>query len=195
MSPAPTELAAASPEVAAQWSPAVRRIISGLLLLHLTALVAGPASVAPSSLLSQSLWHAYRPYLDLAYLNHGYHFFAPEPGPSHLIRYEAELPDGRRRLGYFPDLKQHRPRLLYHRHFMLSEHLANLAADAPQDVVAVYSASFARHLLKEHAATSIKLYLVRHDLPAAAAVQAGMALDDASLYRERLLGEFKAGES
>lgn len=191
MSPAPTELAAASPEVAAQWSPAVRRIISGLLLLHLTALVAGPASVAPSSLLSQSLWHAYRPYLDLAYLNHGYHFFAPEPGPSHLIRYEAELPDGRRRLGYFPDLKQHRPRLLYHRHFMLSEHLAGMMeSGAPSPLVNRYIQSYGEHLLDEYQAEKVKLMMIRHHLADPEDVLKGMKLTDASLYAQRELGTF-----
>ena len=36
----------------------------------------------------------FRPYLEAAYLDHGYAFFAPDPGPSHLVRYELEFDDG-----------------------------------------------------------------------------------------------------
>ena len=62
---------------------------------------------------------------------------------------KLELPDGTRQLGYFPNRELNKPRLMYHRHFMLSEHLGNLVADeAPPTVIAAYSASFARHLLK-----------------------------------------------
>jgi hypothetical protein len=65
-----------------------------------------------------------RPYSTAMYLNHGYAFFAPDPGPNHLIDYSVEFADGRPAVtGRFPDLKTERPRLLYHRHFMLSEAL------------------------------------------------------------------------
>src|SRR5262249_44997980 len=66
------------------WSWPVRLGVSLLLIIHLAALVVGPSSVEPSSYLSVQTWQVFRPYLDAAYLNHGYHFFAPEPGPSHL---------------------------------------------------------------------------------------------------------------
>ena len=64
-------------------------------------------------------------------LANGYRFFAPEPGPSHLIRYEVTLPDGTRKEGFFPDRAHHQPRLLYHRYFMLSEFVNTL--DNPED--------------------------------------------------------------
>lgn len=191
-----TEEQAPATSHVAGWTPLRRRVVSGLLLLHVAALVIGPAAVAPASPLSQSAWHLFRPYLEAAYLNHGYHFFAPEPGPSHLVRYELELPDGTRQLGYFPNRDQHKPRLLYHRHFMLSEHLGNLVAEeAPPAIIEAYSVSFARHLLKEHGAKRIKLYIVRHSLPRPGDVAAGMPLDHASLYREKLLGTYEAGDS
>jgi hypothetical protein len=63
-------------------------------------------------------------YIDAGYLNHGYFFFAPNPGPSHLIRARIEFADGRAPIvETLPDLKAQWPRLLYHRHFMLSEQL------------------------------------------------------------------------
>jgi hypothetical protein len=64
------------------------------------------------------------------YLDHGYFFFAPNPGPSHLvgIRDQSVL---------FPDRKEQWPRLLYHRYFMLSEFYNNSFAPTaldPQDM-------------------------------------------------------------
>ncbi len=154
----------------------------------------GPCSVAPASALSHRVWSVYRPYLQAAYLNHGYHFFAPEPGPSHLVRYEVELADGSRQSGFFPDRTRHRPRLLYHRYFMLSEHLnALMDSGAAPEVVGAYVASFARRILHVHRGQRATLYLMRHLLPEPAAVLAGKPLDEPSLYRERLLGTFDAG--
>ena len=60
------------------------------------------------------------------YLDHGYAFFAPNPGPCHLVHYKVEFADGRQPVeGVFPNLKEEQPRLFYHRHFMLSETLFN----------------------------------------------------------------------
>lgn len=56
------------------------------------------------------------------FLDHGYFFFAPNPGASHLVHYKVEFADGREPIeGRFPDLKQQQPRLKYHRHFMIAE--------------------------------------------------------------------------
>ena len=69
------------------------------------------------------------------FLNHGYHFFAPEPAPSTLISFEAERADGTKVAGHFPSRKSI-PRLLYHRHFMLTEHLhAAELRDAPDELL------------------------------------------------------------
>jgi hypothetical protein len=63
-------------------------------------------------------------------LDHGYAFFAPEPGPLHLVRYKVEFSDGRPPVeGRFPNLAEERPRLMYHRYFMMAETLT--AAYAP----------------------------------------------------------------
>ena len=57
------------------------------------------------------------------FLNHGYAFFAPNPGSSFLLRAHLEFDDGREPLVVnLPDADQRTPRLLYHRYFMLSEH-------------------------------------------------------------------------
>jgi hypothetical protein len=68
------------------------------------------------------------PYIDFAYLHHGYFFFAPNPGPSHLIsaRVGSSKPPLQSEEILIPDKKRQWPRLYYHRHFMLSEFLHNL---------------------------------------------------------------------
>lgn len=72
----------------------------------------------------------FRPYLDLLYLNHGYSFFAPEPGPSYIMRYEVHQEDGSVVRGRLPDLEEYWPRLLYHRYFMLATQNLGLMMDA-----------------------------------------------------------------
>ena len=143
-----------------------------------------------------SVWEWYRPYLDAFYLNHGYHFFAPEPGPSHLIRYEMILADGAKKTGFFPNKAEHCPRLLYHRHFMLSEHLSQFAEPgSPPELLQAFSRSYAQHLLAQEPAREVKLILVRHLLADPERVLAGLKLTDKSLYLERPLGTFRADGS
>src|SRR4051812_4276141 len=78
--------------------PAVRRVlrwgVNLWLIFHLSAIIIAPASVDPSSDLIRSAWDGFRPYLQLLFLNHGYHFFAPEPSQSTLLAYVAERDGG-----------------------------------------------------------------------------------------------------
>jgi hypothetical protein len=190
MSTIPLNSAAAA-EAAPAWSRRTRLIVSSLLALHLAAMAIGPLSVEPTSDMSRSAWSVFRPYLEVAYLNHGWHFFAPEPGPSHLIRYELTRADGSVERGFFPDRGRHSPRLLYHRHFMLTEHL-NAMADSgvSPEVIDAFCRSFAQHLMAEHEAEGAKLYMLRHFLPGPEDVRQGISLTDSRYYRERLLGSF-----
>lgn len=172
-----------------------RRLVTVLLLFHLMAVVVAPLAVAPTSNLAGATWEIFQPYLEVAFLNHGYHFFAPEPGPSHLIRYEARLADGTTVTGEFPNKSEHRPRLLYHRHFMLTEFVNALgSSEATEDVADRYVRSYAHHLMVEHDADEVDLYLRRHLIPLPQDVAEGMALDDPSLYEEQPLGTFKRNE-
>src|ERR1700678_205463 len=102
--PAQTEATDATP-AARQLAPTWRALISLLLIVHLSAVVAGPWDFAPlHSDLADSCFRCLQPYVEGLGLNNGYRFFAPEPGPSHLIRYELEFADGSRRGGVFPNL-------------------------------------------------------------------------------------------
>ncbi len=114
----------------------------------------------------------YQPYLDVLYLNHGYGFFAPDPGASHLIDYTVDLKDGEQINGRFPNLDEHWPRLRYHRHFMLAE---QIVTDAPE--------AYARHLLKTHDGVRVRLERIEHVPAEPKDVKEGAKLDDPSSYR------------
>ena len=160
--------AAAAPPL----GPRVRTIVSALVLFHLAAVISAPLAGPNPSRLTAAIFLLFRPYLEAAYLNHAYLFFVPEPGPGHLVRYELEMPDGTRREGLFPNREEHRPRLLYHRHFMLSEKI-----EGPPDArIAAWTQSYAEHLLAKHGAERVTLYLRVHLLP-----------DDELFRRERSL--------
>ena len=76
--------------------------------------------------------------------NHGYHFFAPEPGDSTLLAYEAHRADGTVVSGRIPN-RDIVPRLLYHRHFMLTEQMK----DAPAELQNEWVGSYAEHLCQK----------------------------------------------
>lgn len=142
-------------------------VVSILVGLHLLAVVAEPLRFFSQSdfqagpeFVALRRWLA--PYVDWMSLDHGYFFFAPNPGPSHLVAVDTgSLPSLDRsppsalspsalregspagvdlnRFSYvFPDRKRQWPRLLYHRYFMLSEFYNNSFAPdrlLPEDMV------------------------------------------------------------
>jgi hypothetical protein len=121
-----------------QWPFWVKVLVSVLLAWHVAAVFIGPFAFASerASPFANALAGWYRPYINAMYLNHGYFFFAPDPGPSHLVEYKIEFDDGRKPItGRIPDLTSERPRLLYHRHFMLAETLNRgfAPAEAPPE--------------------------------------------------------------
>jgi hypothetical protein len=101
---------------------------SGMIALHLLAVLIGPFSfftrssrgISPSAAPIRAVLS---PYIEFAYLNHGYFFFAPNPGPSHLLECKLTAQDGEASRLRLPDRSVQWPRLLYHRHFMLAEFL------------------------------------------------------------------------
>lgn len=205
---------------ASPWSVRKRAIASVLIALHLAAIFSAPcAGPPPSSQLERDVAGVFDPYLQAAFLNHGYRFFAPNPGPSHLVRFEMKDADGKTKTGRFPDLASERPRLLYHRHFMLSETIFNLTrsltdpprqftsteeheayereARAARAMVEPLLTAVAQSLAKEHEAgesAKIELFAVQHDIPRPEQVLEGMKLSDSTLWREQPLGEWSAKE-
>lgn len=104
------------------WSASKRFWVSLVILFHLFCVSLAPlAAVDPRPNLAVDVQRILRPYSESLYLLHGYRFFAPEPGPSHVMEYTITRDSGEIIQGQFPDRGGHWPRLLYHRWFMLSE--------------------------------------------------------------------------
>ena len=108
--PAMSEPSAGSPLVRAG-TRLLRLAVNAWLVFHVAAIIIAPAAVSPSSDLVQAGWSLFQPYLQILDLNHGYHFFAPEPEDSTLLAFEAERTDGTVVSGRIPD-REIAPRLL-----------------------------------------------------------------------------------
>ncbi len=181
-------------------TPAPRRLsrgarlaISAAVIFHLVAVVAAPFSAipdtespapdegdpSPTGQLSHRVARGLQWYIQPLFLNHGYRFFAPDPGPSDTIRCELELDDGRQLIKTYPKLEEQWPRLLYHRHFMLT---SRLAGGAENPVALEYANAYARHLAEKYGARTVRVFYVRHDLPERLKVMSGTNIKDSSLY-------------
>jgi hypothetical protein len=156
------------------------------LVFHLAAVIIAPSVVPPSSDLLRETWGWFQPYIDALYLDHGYHFFAPEPGESTLLRYEAERADGTVVRGRLPD-RATKPRVLYHRYFMLTEHMN----DAPEGLESMWYDSYAQHIGRKFGATQVTLFRQTHNLPTMERIRTGGRLTDPESYEEQSLGTFR----
>jgi len=116
------------------WSKPSRVVVSILLSGYLFLVILGPLSnPIASEHLTGPLGRLVAPLHHAIFLGHGYRFFAPEPGPSHLLLFRIVSSDGEIVEGKFPDRGQHWPRLLYHRWFMLSESIFEEHAFTPDE--------------------------------------------------------------
>ena len=111
--------------------------ISLALIFYLLLLFIGPLSnPVASEQLIRPIEKTVRPFERALFLGHGYRFFAPDPGPSHLVEYEITQNDGSVLKGRFPDRNDNEtafPRLQYHRWFMLSETIWSEHSLTPAD--------------------------------------------------------------
>lgn len=178
------------------WSRWVRVLVSLLIVWHLFAVFIAPFSVPPTSMtigrLAASDYVSW--YTDPLYINHGYHFFAPDPGPSLISRYRVTGTDGEVLAeGMFPDLREHWPRLLYHRYLMLSDqsftpHSPD-SAEYAQSRTRFILQGYALHLLAEHQGDRARVELFRHILLNPSEVAAGRRLDDPATYESYMVVE------
>lgn len=186
----------------------VRFGLSVLIIGHLWAVFGrpmefatqGPFGTSPSA----SMFYApVRGYSQFAYLDHGYAFFAPDPGPSHFIQAAITDEQSERVELKFPDLDQQWPRLLYHRHFMLAEFFNDVyhpPGSPPPEIAdnAMASVQWMRgrkrfetvrdsilnHLRKEHPQTLVAIRRVEHRQPGLPEfIDGGIGTRDLSLLR------------
>ncbi|QEG24342.1 hypothetical protein [Mariniblastus fucicola] len=106
-------------------SKPLKRVLSCTLGFYLFVLILGPLSnPVGSESLTRPLAKTVGPIHRALFLGHGYRFFAPNPGPSHLVEFQITMADGSVTKGRIPDRDDATtgfPRLEYHRWFMLSE--------------------------------------------------------------------------
>lgn len=134
----------------------------------------------------RSVSSVFRPYLQTFYLNHGFHFFAPEPGDSTLVAFMVEREDGTSIRGIMPNRKIW-PRLLYHRHFMLTESLSYI----PDELSEAWHESYARCLARKYDGRKVRLTHVRHFFPSPNMVLDGVPLDHPDSYEATALGVYE----
>ena len=188
-------------------SPWVRRLTSVAVVFHLTAVFGpplafqtrGPVGDSPSV---QTIVSPVRAYSEFLYLDRGYAFFAPDPGPSHLIRVVQTDASGEVAESLIPDRHDQWPRLMYHRHFMLTEFLNEIyeppisaasAAEIPAQELAVrrrardryvsVRQSYLDHLRRAEQDESLTFEQVEHVmLGFTEMIDDPIALDDRRLY-------------
>ncbi|MEZ6125921.1 MAG: hypothetical protein R3C49_22565 [Planctomycetaceae bacterium] len=146
---------------------------------HVFAIFIAPAPMPPASPLLVDASRIALPYNQALFLNHGYHFFAPDPGSSTLISYEIERSGDVPLKGRFPDTSIS-PRLRYHRYFMLAENVWGFPEETQDEVLKAY----ARHFSAKHQADKISLVVLSHQPSSIARMQAGGKLDDPDTYTE-----------
>ena len=135
----------------------VRYLLNVWVVVHFTGIIAAAASIGPAPGYVLAVWDKLHPYLQFFFLNHGYNFFAPEPAASTLLEFEAIRADGSIVKGNVPDPTL-RPRLLYQRHLLLTEHIGI----APQAYTEKWYQSYAQHICKKYGAAKVHL---THVLP------------------------------
>lgn len=174
--------------------PKLRWIVCVAVCVHILCVLAEPlrffsrSEIRPTAPEFGMLRQITAPYAEWMYLDHGYFFFAPNPGPGHLVGCSI-IPKGtdggasEPKKWIFPDKNEMRPRLLYHRFFMLSEFYNDRFA--PEDIPAEVKkdeefvnrwkfdrgfyeslqGSIVRSLIHHHEAESVKLSRIERMLP------------------------------
>lgn len=187
-------------DASSQWSKRWKIAMSLAVTIHMLAVFA-----EPFRFFTRSSQRAFSPdagfvrswlshYIDFAYLHHGYFFFAPNPGPSHLIsaRIGSPTPPNQPKEILIPDKTVQWPRLYYHRHFMLSEFLHNSFAppEKPEeanfdplieqqwqrdrDLYVAVKESIENHFRKRENQAEVSIRRVEHLLP-----------NDIQVYRDK----------
>lgn len=177
------------PAVAPQGQPWVKRLVTAWLLFHVTAVALYPAAilVPPRGLLRAISNLFFEPYMEGLYMVGGHRFFAPEPGPGTMVEYRVERADGSVEENIFPR-REISPRLMYHRHFMLSERVQDVGVETE------WFRMYARHLAHELGGERVTLWRVVHRLATPEDIQAGKHLTDEEFYDRRELGSWSLAE-
>lgn len=163
-------------EAAAGWPPWARRIVSGVLVVHLAALVAGVMGMPPASRLELAARELFSGYFNLLDLGQSYRFYSrldrtvdpddeERPWFTPVVTARLEFADGRVEEVRLPDPAQW-PRLRYQRHMALAHWVFEEAtAAARHGHESVRARSYARHLCAASGCERVTLYGQEHRIP------------------------------
>lgn len=155
---------------AAGWPAWARRVVTAVLLFHLSALVAGALGVPPSSTLERAIADRFSPYFDLMDLGYSYRFYA-EPPPTPVITATLHYGDGRPDEAVrLPGRDVQGPRMRHQRQLALANALAGDVQEARQHVNdpsrSRLARAYARHLCRSRpGCRSVTLHLEQHLIP------------------------------
>lgn len=161
--------------------------VNFLLIWHVFAIAISPSSMPPASPLLADASKVARPYNQALFLNHGYHYFAPNPGASSLLEFETQPDNDVPQIERIPDPKAYAPRLRYHRFFMLAENVWAFGDDAQQDFIEAY----ARHFSQKLKSDSISVVSVSHNPAPMRRIMAGGDLQHPTSYFREPLADFE----
>lgn len=167
-------------------------LINVWLVFHLVCVFLPAFSIPPSPEMIRDLYWSTRFYSQAIYMDHGYHFFGPDPGDSTLLRYVATRSDGTIVRGTYPNVNIF-PRLRYHRHFMLTEAIPRVS-DFDDELRALLFKTYANRILQATAADSVELYRVTHRMTHSDRFLAGGRLDDPETYQDERIGTYAIDE-
>jgi hypothetical protein len=151
------------------WPAGVRRLVSAILIFHISAILIGAWSSSPSSLLQRSLADIFAPYFHVIDQGYAYRYYV-DPPPTPVVTATVHFADGR------PDEVVRLPRkdafpwLLRQRQLALANHLWTdsqaAAAEAGDASRSRWGRSYARHLAHTHpGCSSIVLTSQLHLIP------------------------------
>lgn len=164
--------------------------INALLIWHVFAIAISPSAMPPASPLLADASNVARPYNQALFLNHGYHYFAPNPGASSLLEFEAATGNDVPQLERIPNPDEYFPRLRYHRFFMLAENVWSFGGEAQKEFIEAY----ARHFAEKMDADSISVIAVSHDPAPMRRIMAGGDLTHPTSYLREPLADFQFSE-
>jgi hypothetical protein len=182
---------------------APKLLVSGALLYHMTAIVAGAVGGQPSSPFERRVASVFRHYFGFVNQGYAYRYYAkldttvdahdPRPWSTPVVTLEMEFksPEGVKHEVYrLPRREGLWPRLRYQRELDLAYHLTS----DPRWV-----GTYARHLCKTLGCTKVSVYTQEHQIPDLALVRAAASgagdpidFEAETTYAHRVkLGEFQ----
>jgi len=145
-------------------------VVTGVLLFHLVALVAGAVGVPPSSELERSVADRFSGYFELVDLGYSYRFYA-EPPPTPVVTATVHYADGRPDEAVrLPGREVAGPRMRHQRQLALANALAADVQEARQKAGdpsrSRLARAYARHLCRSRpGCRSVTIHLEQHLIP------------------------------